>query len=55
MYYHRPKSSETQGLLDTLEPDEYSKSMGPVEPMEPIEPMEPAPGQVTNVSLTATA
>ena len=48
------KSSETQGTLSTLESDEYSKLVEPVEPMEPIEPTEPTPGQVTNVSLTAT-
>ena len=43
-----PKSSNTQGSLDTLEPDEHSQLI------ESIEPTSPILGQATNVSATLT-
>ena len=53
-----PKSSRTQGLLDSLETDTYSEPMepvehnAPIEPVAPSEPMEPALVQTHNASLT---
>lgn len=47
-----PKSSGTQGSLDTLEPVEPREPIELVEPSEPIEPTEPVFGSTNNVSLT---
>ena len=47
-----PKSSGTQGLLDTLEPVAPSEPTELAEPSEPIEPTEPVLGKTSNISLT---
>ena len=53
-----PKSSGTQGWLDTLEPSEPTEPVEPTElveptePIEPVEPTEPVLGRTQNVSLT---
>ena len=50
-----PKSSETQGLLDTLEPVEPTEPTEFAEPSEPEPPVEPTPpvlGRINNTSLT---
>ena len=52
-----PKSSGTQGSLDTLEPtapNEPAELAEPPEPSEPIEPTEPILGRTNNASLAPT-